>query len=76
MNKGTIAIRLDPETRAKLEILAQATGHTRSFIVGEAVRLVVEAEYAALLARSKEEGGSVKDEEELTPAPERWNLIV
>jgi len=75
MNKGTIAIRLDPETRAKLEILAQATGHTRSFIVGEAVRLVVDSEYSALLARTKEEG-SPKDEEELPPVPERWNLIV
>ena len=51
MNIGTIAIRLDPETRSKLELLSRATGHSRSFHVAAAVRMVVEPEYVVLLAR-------------------------
>ena len=73
----TIALRLAPETRHKLEELARVTGYTRSSLVAEAVRRFVDAEIAALVA-----GGKVfltedtpADEQEKAPA-ERWNIIV
>ena len=69
----TIAIRLDPETRLKLEHLARTTGRTRSFLVAEAVRRFVDAELAGLAAGVKRE----KQEQPEDPdAPERWNIIV
>ena len=74
MSQGTIAIRLDTDTRAKLEILAKATGNSRSFIVAEAVRLLVDAEYEALLDQVSYEGMDVGMSEDFKP--ERWNVIV
>lgn len=44
----TIALRLDPQTRLKLEILAHATGVSRAAIVSEAVCRFVDAELEAL----------------------------
>lgn len=46
----TIALRLDPDTRHKLELLAKATGYSRSALVHEAVRRFVDAELNGLLA--------------------------
>lgn len=74
MSLETIAIRLDPETRAKLEALARHTGRSRSAIVADAVRLVVDAEFAALQGASGEDGKS--DGEGAAVLPEHWNLIV
>lgn len=71
----TIALRLDPDTRYKLEQLAHATGLARSTIVAEAVRRFVDAELAALIALGEELPMPEADDEQ--PAlPERWNLIV
>lgn len=71
----TIAIRLDPETKRKLEILSRVTGYQRAQIVGEAVRRFVETEYAALVALHEQEQSGA--EEEGVPAlSERWNIVV
>ncbi len=69
----TIATRLDPETRLKLEHLARVTGRTRSFLVSEAVRRFVDAELAGLVVDAKREKPEQPDEPD---APERWNIIV
>lgn len=71
----TIALRLDPETRAKLELLASATGRTRASLVAEAVGLFVDAELTRLAAEIKKKQA---EQTENTPdgAPERWNIIV
>lgn len=70
----TIALRLDPETRHKLELLAEATGWRRADLVAEAVRRFVDAEYAALLElraeQAKEDGGTPP------PMPHNWKIKV
>lgn len=70
----TIAIRLDPETRQKLEFLAEATGWRRADLVAEAVRRFVDAEYAALLeahtgTEEPKEGGN-------PPKLRAWKITV
>jgi predicted transcriptional regulator len=67
----TIAIRLDPEVRYKLEHLARITGKTRSSLVAEAVRLFVDAQMIALAA-----GAQGEESEDAAAGPERWNIIV
>lgn len=60
----TIALRLDPETRKKLELLAEATGCSRERLVAEAVQRFVEAELealAAILREAEEEGREAED---------------
>ncbi len=70
----TIALRLDPETRYKLEQLARATGRTRASLVAEAVGRFVDAELTRLVAEGKKEQ---PDQDGNSPdTPERWNLIV
>lgn len=69
--KHTIALRLDPETRQKLDLLAEATGYSPATLVAEAVRRFVDLELAALAAARKK--GTAGDE---PPPPERWNLII
>ena len=71
----TIALRLDPETRAKLELLARATGRTRASLVAEAVGLFVDAELARLAAEVKKKQAEQTDN---VPdgATDRWNIIV
>jgi predicted transcriptional regulator len=71
----TIALRLDRDTRHKLELLAEAMDCPRSTLVHEAVRRFVDAEFAALLARQKEtqtEGASSS----FRPHPDHWKIIV
>lgn len=73
----TIALRLDPETRRKLEILAQATGYQRELLVAEAVRRFVDAELETLSALQQEAAKAAADSgKDAPPLPERWNLIV
>ena len=69
--KSTIALRLDPETREKLDLLSEATGYAPATLVAEAVRRFVDLELTAMLAAREEQEGDEKP-----PLPERWNLIV
>ena len=68
----TIALRLDPETRKKLEILAEATGWRRADLVAEAVRRFVDAEFAALLELQAQQAAKGGDK----PAPINWKIKV
>lgn len=68
--KHTIALRLDPETRHKLDLLAEAGGCPPAALVAEAVRRFVDSEFAALATAQEQ----AQDED--GPPPERWNLIV
>lgn len=70
----TIALRLDPETRQKLEALAEATGWRRADLVAEAVRRFVDAEYAALLALQAETAKPGDDE--APPRLRPWKITV
>ena len=68
-----IKLRLDPETRKKLDLLAEASGCSSAALVSEAVRRFVELEFAALAAAQADqpengEGG--------TTPPVRLKLIV
>lgn len=49
LGKGYIALRLDPDTREKLEVLAHATGWNRADIVSEAVRRFVNQGLAEIM---------------------------
>ncbi|MDR2489164.1 MAG: ribbon-helix-helix domain-containing protein [Desulfovibrio sp.] len=71
---STIAIRLDPEVRHKLEQLARMTGRTRSSLVAEAVRRFVDAEIAEASAGG--EKGGTEQADNAVGMPERWNIIV
>ncbi len=74
---STIAIRLDPETRYKLEILAKASGQSRSVIVAEGVRRFVDACFAELVAKGGTAGeGGTENEGEGGTKPGSWNVIV
>jgi len=53
--KTTIALRLDPETREKLDLLAEASGYSPATLVAEAVRRFVDFELAALAAAQAEQ---------------------
>lgn len=70
----TITLRLDPETRQKLEVLAKATGWRRADLVAEAVRRFVDAEYAALLEAQTDSEEREKDES--PPKPRVWKITV
>ena len=71
--KAIIKLRLDPETREKLDLLAEASGYSAATLVAEAVRRFVELEFAALAAAQADQpengtGG--------TTPPGRLKLIV
>ena len=68
-----IKLRLDPETRKKLDLLAEASGFSSAALVSEAVRRFVELEFAALAAAQADQ--SENSEGEATP-PARLKLIV
>ncbi len=72
----TILLRLDPETRKRLQLLAEVTGWRQADLVAEAVRRFVDAEYDALLelqARAAEEEGGTAD----SPSkPRTWKITV
>ena len=74
----TIGVRLDPETRLKLEHLARVTSRSRSAIVAEAVRNFVDAQWADLLdqAKTKQSRASNQDRDDDPGDPSGWNLIV
>jgi predicted transcriptional regulator len=72
--KTTIALRLDPETREKLDFLAEASGYSPATLVAEAVRRFVDVELAALAAAQAEQ--AEKGEGGAAAPVERWNLIV
>lgn len=74
----TIALRLDADTRRKLEIIAQATGCQHELLVAEAVRRFVDAELAALLAMQENasQAPSATSSEKARPLPENWKIIV
>lgn len=42
MQPNTVTARLDPETKAGIEMLAKATARSRSFLINEAVKAYVE----------------------------------
>lgn len=42
MQSNTVTARLDPETKARIEMLAKATARSRSFLINEAVKAYVE----------------------------------
>ena len=68
-----IKLRLDPETRKKLDLLAEASGVSPAALVSEAVRRFVEFEFAALVAAQADQPEKGKDG--ATP-PVRLQLIV
>ena len=72
--KTTITLRLDPETREKLDLLAEASGYSPATLVAEAVRRFVEFELAALAAAQAEQAKN--GDSAAPPSFERWNLIV
>jgi len=53
--KAIITLRLDPDTREKLDLLAEASGYSPATLVSEAVRRFVELELAALAAAQAEQ---------------------
>jgi predicted transcriptional regulator len=68
-----IKLRLEPETRKKLDLLAEASGYSSAALVSEAVRRFVELEFAALATAQDDqpdngEGGAA--------SPVRLKLIV
>jgi len=71
--KEIIKLRLDPETREQLDLLAEASGNSSAALVAEAVRRFVELEFTALVTEQADQpengnGGA-------TP-PVRLKLIV
>ena len=71
--KTTIALRLDPETREKLDLLAEVSGYSLATLVAEAVRRFVDHELIALAA---EQAQQEKNSDTGTPPPINWKLIV
>ena len=74
--KTTIALRLDPDTREKLDLLAEASGYSPATLVAEAVRKFVELELAALAAAQAEQTEKNAGKSAAPQPVERWNLIV
>jgi predicted transcriptional regulator len=73
--KTTIALRLDPETREKLDLLAEASGYSPATLVAEAVRRFVDFELAALAAAQAEQAALENGNSE-TKLPINWKLTV
>jgi len=71
--KAVIKLRLDPDTREKLDVLAEASGYDPATLVAEAVRRFVELECAALVAAQADQPENGKGG--ATP-PVRLKLIV
>jgi len=69
--KTTITLRLDPETREKLDLLAEASGYSPATLVAEAVRRFVDTELLALAAAQAEQMGEGE-----AKTPIRWKLTV
>ena len=80
-----IVLRLSPEVREKVELLARVTGVSRETIVAEAVGRFVDQQLLALaeavkaggvqVASDVQQAGSDPSSPEI-PAPERWKIIV
>jgi len=70
--KTTIALRLAPETREKLDLLAEASGYSPATLVAEAVRRFVDFELAALAAAQAEQANGDSE----TKPPIGWKLTV
>jgi predicted transcriptional regulator len=68
-----IKLRLDPETRKKLDLLAEASGYSSAALVSEAVRRFVELEFAALTAAQTDQP---ENGEGWATPPVRLKLIV
>lgn len=60
MSRKPIVLKLKDETRQSLEILASATGRSRSDIVSEAVDLYVEEQLSLLVDDHRKEGDILK----------------
>jgi predicted transcriptional regulator len=71
--KEIIKLRLDPETREKLDLLAEASGYSSATLVAEAVRRFVEFECAALMDAQADQPENGQDG---TTPPARLKLIV
>jgi len=72
--KTTITLRLDPETRKKLDLLAETSGNSPATLVAEAMRRFVDLELA-ILADAQNEQGAENGQSRATP-PVRLKLIV
>ena len=68
-----IKLRLDPETRKKLDLLAEASGYSSATLVSEAVRRFVELEFAAFAAA---QAGQPENGADGATLPVRLKLIV
>jgi predicted transcriptional regulator len=71
--KTTIKLRLEPETREKLDLLSEASGLSSATLVSEAVRRFVDFELTALATAQVEQAEN--DSGEATPLS-RLKLIV
>ena len=71
--KALIKLRLDPETREKLDLLAELGGSSPATLVAEAVRRFVELEFAALAAA---QAGQPENGNGGAAPPVRLKLIV
>jgi len=71
--KTTIALRLDPETREKLDLLASASGYSPATLVAEAVRRFVDLELTAMAAAQAEQA---KNSDGETKPLIGWKLTV
>lgn len=74
----TMTIRLEPEIRERLDLLAAATQRSKSFLAAEAIRQYVElnewqvAEIRAALAEA--DAGDFASDEEVDAVAARWGV--
>lgn len=72
----TMTIRLDDDTRDRLDVLAEATHRSKSFLAAEAIRTYVDTnewQVAEILAGVKEaDAGEFASDADLAALAEKW----
>ena len=74
----TVTIRLDDDLEHRLDLLATATRHSKSFLAGEAIRAFVEAHEWKIdeiqAALEEAETGDFAGEEDVAALAKKWNV--
>ncbi len=80
MGNTNVTARLDPETKGKLDLLAESTARSRSFLISEAVRAYVKEQawqiHAIKNGVEQADAGNFASNDEIRSTFGKWGINV